>query len=444
MKIKRLAAFVLAGCLGFAPFVSVSAKTIPMTVTELDKSYLTFVFDDNTDSLKTFYKIITLEYGYPICAAVPSNTLGRNTSLLHEIENHGGEILSHTKTHRVLNRSVSWSVVEEEFKDSYLALTNEGFSVNGIILAGGGGTEATDLAYRTEIEEITSKYYLYSDLYGASEQYYKPRVYLRSLVNNNPTLATNSVKQLASSPDWQVWFAHNTSELNETTLRAMLDEIKKQEAAGKLEVVTYRTMYSENALWEEKVDLGPTKYTVTFYSTDNKTLLSSVAVESGKTVTPPEIDLAEGVRFKGWSGSLANITKNISVYAICEDVKTTDAPAVGLKHEHVFFEDDTTKVCGLCGLVTALKKPDEPASSEPEQGESTESKPSSSTTEQSDEGTPESNEPSSNISSSSEDTTTSPNKTDSGIKLIIIISASLLTIIIGAVCFILFKKCTNK
>ena len=146
MKVKGLLTFLLTGCLIFIPFLSVSAKTVPMKMNELEKSYLTFVFDDNTDSLKTFYKIITLEYGYPICAAVPSYTLNKNISLLHDIENHGGEILSHTKNHKVINRDVSWSVVEEEFKDSYVALTNEGFSVNGIILAGGGGTEATDLA----------------------------------------------------------------------------------------------------------------------------------------------------------------------------------------------------------------------------------------------------------------------------------------------------------
>ena len=439
MKIKRLVAFLLVGCLCIPSFISASAKTVPMKLKELDISYLTFVFDDNTDSLKTFYNIITLEYGYPICAAVPSNTLSKNTSLLHNIENRGGEILSHTKTHRVLNRSVSWDVIEEELRDSYSALKNEGFSVNGIILAGGGGSEATDLAFRTEIEEITSKYYLYSDLYGASTQYYKPRVYLRSLINNSPTVAIGSVQQLAASPDWQVWFAHNTSELNETTLRAMLDEVKKQEAAGKLEVVTYRTMYSEHASWEEKVNFGPTKYTVDFYSTDNKTLLSSVAVESGKTATAPEIDLAEGVKFKGWSGPITNITKNCSVYAICEGVKTTDDPAVGLKHEHVFFEGDTTQTCGLCGLVTALKKPNDTSSSLSAESSSNDSLSTESSSNESNTASnisskpsPEESAPSSNTSS--ENTAPSLSKTERTVTLIIIISATLVTIIIAAIC----------
>lgn len=439
MKIKPLFAFLLAGCLSLTTFISVSAKTVPMKLKELDKSYLTFVFDDNTDSLKTFYNIITLEYGYPICAAVPSHTLPKNAALLHNIENRGGEILSHTKTHRVLNRSVSWSVIEEEMKDSYLALTNEGFSVNGIILAGGGGSEANDLAFRTEIEEITSKYYLYSDLYGASEQYYKPRVYLRSLVNNNPTVAVGSVQQLAASPDWQVWFAHNTSEINETALRAMLDEIKKQEAAGKLEVTTYREMYSKHASWEETVNLGATKYTVDFYSTDNKTLLSSVAVEGGKTATAPEIDLAEGVKFKGWSGPITNITKNCSVYAICDGIKTTDDPAVGLKHEHIFFEDETTQSCGLCGLVTALKKPNDTSSSLSAESSSNESNTASNI---SSEPSPEESAPS--INTSSENTAPSLSKTERTVTLIIIISATLVTIIIAAICFIMFKKRKTK
>ena len=166
MKFKSLAALLSAGILAAVPFINTSADAVPMTMKELDKSYLTLVFDDNNTSLKTFYDIITLEYGYPICAAVPSSSLKGDNSVLHDIENHGGEILSHTKTHKVFNRDVAWEVVDSEMKDSLNELTAAGFNVKGIILAGGGGTEDTDLEYRTEIEKITSKYYYYSDLYG--------------------------------------------------------------------------------------------------------------------------------------------------------------------------------------------------------------------------------------------------------------------------------------
>ena len=258
-------------------------------------------------------------------------------------------------------------------------------------------------------------------------------MYLRSLLNNNPNLAADNVQLLAKSPDWQVWFAHNTSEINETTLRAMLDEIKKQEAAGKLEVVTYREMYSEQALWEETVNLGSTKYTIDFYSTDNKTLLSSVVVECGKTATAPEIDLADGVKFKGWSGPITNITKNCSVYAICDGIKTTDDPAVGLKHEHFFIEFDTTQTCGLCGLVTAIKT----------QNNTSSNISASSTTEpgKSEESVPEESAPSTDGLSSLDDTTS---KNDGGINLIVIISAVALAIVLGGVSLLIFKKRNKK
>ena len=449
MKLKSLAALLSAGILAAGSFISASADTIPMTMKELDKSYLTLVFDDNiTDSLKTFYEIITLEYGYPICAAVPSGSLKGDNALLHDIENHGGEILSHTKSHKVFNRSVPWDVVEAEMKDSLKELTAAGFDVKGINLAGGGGTEDTDLEYRTEIEKITSKYYLYSDLYGASEQYYKPRDYLRFTFNNNPEIAFRSVRELAKTPQWKVWFAHNTSELNEKTLRSMLDEIKKQEKEGKLEVVTYRTMYTKNAVWQGNVDLGKTKYTVDFYSTDNKTLLYSAVVNEGSSATAPQIETSKGVTFKKWSGSFSNVTKNMSVYAICDNVKTSDPSAVGLKHDHLFFASGKTQTCELCGLVTPVTKPNSPST--------VTSAPTSSTSSTSSQSTS-----SSDLSVSSDEVLTSDNTTSttdetssdslyannpttqnsSGKKVGLILTATLAAVsILGAATFLIIKK----
>lgn len=453
MKLKRLVALLSAGIIAAGSFMSASAETIPMTMKELDKSYLTLVFDDNiTDSLKTFYEIITLEYGYPICAAVPSGSLKGDNALLHDIENHGGEILSHTKTHKVFNRSVSWDVVEAEMKDSLKELTAAGFDVKGINLAGGGGTEDIDLEYRTEIEKITSKYYLYSDLYGASEQYYKPRDYLRLSFNNNPEIAFRSVRDLAKTPQWKVWFAHNTSELNERTLRSMLDEIKKQEEAGKLEVVTYRTMYTKNAVWEKPVDLGKTKYTVDFYSTDNKTILYSAAVNEGGSATAPQIETAPGVTFKKWSGSFSNVTKNMSVYAICDNVKPSDPSVVGLKHDHFFLSSGKTQTCGLCGLVTPVTKPNSP---------STETSAPAASSAPTASSTPSQSTSSSDLSVSSDEVLTSDNTTSTtdetssdslsannpttqnsgGKKVGLILAAIIAAVsILGAATFLIIKK----
>ena len=449
MKLKNLAALLSAGILATGSFISASADTIPMTMKELDKSYLTLVFDDNiTDSLKTFYEIVTLEYGYPICAAVPSSSLKGDNALLHDIENHGGEILSHTKTHKVFNRSVSWDVVEAEMKDSLKELTAAGFDVKGINLAGGGGTEDTDLEYRTEIEKITSKYYLYSDLYGASEQYYKPRDYLRFTFNNNPEIAFRSVRELAKTPQWKVWFAHNTSELNEKTLRSMLDEIKKQEKEGKLEVVTYRTMYTKNAVWQGNVDLGKTKYTVDFYSTDNKTLLYSAVVNEGSSATAPQIETSKGVTFKKWSGSFSNVTKNMSVYAICDNVKTSDPSAVGLKHDHLFFASGKTQTCELCGLVAPVTKPNSPstvtsAPTSPTFPTSSQSTSSSDLSVSSDEVLTSDNTTSTTDGTSS-DSLSANNPTtqnSSGKKVGLILTATLAAVsILGAATFLIIKK----
>ncbi len=293
-----------------------TGTTIPMTWKEMDKGYITLIFDDNNSSLPEFYNIITGEYNMPICAAVPSSSLNNNNNILHEIQNHGGEILSHTKDHLVLNSTIPWETVDYQLGQSWRELTDAGFNVNGIILAGGTGQDQSE-SYRAQIEPFTNKYYLYSDKYGISTQYWKPRNWFSG----------RSVDELKAIIDeqienktWEVIYAHNFDECSEETLRAVLDYLAEKKAQGLVDVVTYRYMHETFGDWQGEVDFGDTNYTVEFYGTDNKTYLGKcVAVRGQAAALENKLKIEDGYTFKGWSESINNIEDNMKVYAICVD-----------------------------------------------------------------------------------------------------------------------------
>ncbi len=341
---KKLASLTLSTALtvplGAVAVPTASAETVKMSWKPMDKAYVSIIIDDNNSELKALYELITLEYGFPLCAAVPANTVKEsNKQLLHDIENHGGEILAHNLTHKVFNRDVPWSTVDYELGEAYRRLTAEGFNVHGVIGCGGGGTEDSDEEYRKMLEPYTSKYYQYSDYYGASTQYYKSRKWLYGGLGN----IKSAVNRAITNKGWEVVAAHGLTHdvagvMNEKIWRAFLDFLKEKQDAGELEVVTYRTVHKTFGDWAKPVDLGEAKYTVDFYSTDNKTLLGSAVAVEGKAATAPNVYGVDGATFTGWSGKFDKVTGNTRVYATATKngaaVKLTDPAAVQAVEEH--------------------------------------------------------------------------------------------------------------
>lgn len=319
----------------------VKGTTVPMTWKPLDKGYITLVIDDNNSELPFFYNVITDEYNLPMCAAVPTSTLySANNSVLHEIQNHGGEILSHTRDHKILNRSVDWETVDYQLGQSYRELVADGFDVRGVILAGGPGQDETE-SYRKDIEGFTNKYYLYSDKYGVSTQYWKPRNWF---VNRSVDNLKAIIDQQIQNKTWEVIYAHNTGECSEETLRAVLDYLVEKKNAGLVDVVTYRHMYETFGDWESPVDFGNTTYTVEFYGSDKTEYLGKKVVVKGKAASAPEgLLLDTGYTLTGWSESLENITDNKKVYALCadKDGNTVAATLPSVIHTQKIFYIDS-------------------------------------------------------------------------------------------------------
>ena len=306
-----------------------SAETIPMTWKEFDKAYVVFEMDVGPTKLamvEEFYQIIVEEYGFPMVISTNTGTALANkkfVDFMRKLEDHGGEITSHTHSGLVCNSSVPWEKIDKDFKTSAEAMEAAGFNVNGIMLAGGGGTEDTSVEYRTEIEKITSKYFYYSDRYGVSEQFYNQRdpVFYRGIPGWEYTKGL--IDELIANKSWKGIFTHGYNEVtglkyDEAYLRRVLDYLKSKEQEGVLEVVTYKYVYENLANWAKPIDFGDTKYTVDFYTPDGKTLLgSSVAIE-GEAASPPLYELADGYVLKGWSGDISKVTDNRKVTAKLE------------------------------------------------------------------------------------------------------------------------------
>ena len=282
--------------------MTASAKTVPMTWKPMDKAYISIVIDDNNYESQRLYDLITVEYGFPLCAAVPVKSFDKtlnaaarpaSLTLLHNIQDNGGEILSHTLTHKVFNRDVDWDTVDYELGESYRRLTAEGFRVNGVILAGGGGTEDKTEEYRAEIEQYTSKYYDYSDYYGVSTQYDHPRKKLYDGFAH----CKNYIDEAIENKTWEVLAGHGISTeivaQSEDALRTTLDYLKQKQDEGVLEVVTYRDAHKRFAKWGGPVDLD-TISTTTTTTTATTTTTTTTAEPTTTTTTTISTQRATG------------------------------------------------------------------------------------------------------------------------------------------------------
>ncbi len=372
-QVKRLLCLALVcvltfGLMGVCAPMTASAETIPMTWKPMDKGYLIIEMDDASEELETFYKLIVEEYGFPMCCSTWSFDLGTNaekTARLRWLEDHGGEITSHTHNNLGVYGDTPLATVEADFKASAEAFKAHGFNVNGIMVQGKGGSELDHYsdAARARVEPITSKYFYYSDRYGMSTQYNNPRKWLAA--GWSPTKAL--IDSAISNKSFTILATHGYNEVTGMAtykheyLIKLLDYIKENVDAGKLEVITYRDLFKRFANWSQPVDLGDTKYTVDFYAEDGKTLIGSSVAIAGQAATPPLFDVADGYTLKGWTGNITKVTKNMKVSAVTHKYDSSAGGNSGIiTHTHKWssYQSDKTghwRACTVCGYEIAPK-----------------------------------------------------------------------------------------
>ena len=320
-----LAAAVILGMIGIGIPMTASADTIPMTWKEMDKGYVILEMDDASEELETFYKIIVEQYGFPMsssCWSVDLDTDPEKVARLRWLEDHGGEITSHTHNNLGVYGDTSLETIEADFKASAEAWAKHGFNVNGIMVQGKGGKELDSYSYeaRARVEPITSKYFYYSDRYGVSTQYDNKRNWIAAGWSPTKKLIDDAI----SNKSFTILATHGYDEVTgmpsytHDYLIQVLDYLKEKEDAGELEVITYRDLFKRFADWETPVDLGDTKYTVDFYSIDGKTLLGSQVVVEGTAATAPTPPALPGITYTGWTADVTNVTDNMKVSATAQ------------------------------------------------------------------------------------------------------------------------------
>jgi peptidoglycan/xylan/chitin deacetylase (PgdA/CDA1 family) len=224
----------------FSSIFIVSASEEDYIMKDFDKGYITFVFDDNNSMFTNECYQVFKEYNMPMCCAVIANQVEKNPSLitlLKDIENDGGEILSHTYDHTVFVEGTPIETVEYQLKQSFVVLKSLGFNVNGIIETGNGGGEKT--ADYEMIESVTRKYYKYSNAYGVSSQYNKSRIWFFDItVESMKTIIDKAVAE----KQWFVLSAHNFKEMPKEDLIEILNYINAKDKEN-IEVVNWNYIY---------------------------------------------------------------------------------------------------------------------------------------------------------------------------------------------------------
>lgn len=238
--LKKLLLCLLIVTLAFSSFgITASAET-DFKMKSFDKAYITFVFDDgNMPFTEECYNIFKA-FDMPMCCAVVANRVENNPqviSILKEIEKSGGEILSHTYTHNAFNKNSIEADFIYELKNSYIHLSALGFNINGVIEAGSGGAEKE--ANYEAMEAVTREYYKYSDYYGVSPQYKKPRTWF---VWNTVSSIKSMIDTAIIRKRWIVLAAHNFNEISKNDLTEILSYIQSK-PEDKIDVVNWNYIY---------------------------------------------------------------------------------------------------------------------------------------------------------------------------------------------------------
>ena len=275
----------------------------------------TIIDDDGTDDTYFYLKPALDAIGVVACSAVIPRAIDQNNEFymtweqVHELQNAGWEIMSHTYQHYDLT---TMTPEEQEFQigESYRYLTEKGFDVQGIVYPYGKANHIS--------RSISKKYYKYGFMgYGVNflpiDQFRIHRVIVGE--DNSKTLEDfkAEVDKAHANNGWIVWCLHaNTT--NQEQLDNMIGAIQYGMSLGG-DVVTAKEAIQHfgNALEmrnEETGDYVTITNTGKLYSTSSLNPIDAydydtpiTAFPKGVTYTP--ISFEKGVKFpEGRAGVL--------------------------------------------------------------------------------------------------------------------------------------------
>lgn len=188
-----------------------------------DKAYVSFVFDDGWHDMDAIASVFA-EFDLPLCLAIIPSRLGNKCDGLTKtvgdftvgmtikevaktVVENGGEVLSHNGEIFTEDNWEDKAVWVKKFITAKQTLKEAGFNVRGIITDGGtgsidGNTGTTEQARK--LQSWAAQYFEYSDLYGYSPNFYRPRKYL----NNGADKVKEQISDAIKSKNWVTFYAH--------------------------------------------------------------------------------------------------------------------------------------------------------------------------------------------------------------------------------------------
>lgn len=220
--------------------------------TTFDGVYLTLVVDDSNPDIDIIQNMAE-EKNIPICyATIPQNLRNQCSAgetvkaVLKRAEEHGGEVMAHW------NSPLTSQSTGQDYYDRYVTakkiLTEEGFSVYGIITAGGTNYQTQDFKKTTK---YARPYYAYGDM--TSYKTGKAPLYnnARTFIDNGTAAAKTLIDAaVAKGQGWINLGSHGTAIGNSSLTSNTIDDIGEliDYALDKgVHVATWKTLYEKFA-----------------------------------------------------------------------------------------------------------------------------------------------------------------------------------------------------
>ena len=221
--------------------------------------YAVFTFDDSNTDISTILALFKSK-NVPVCfATIPSklNNIcadGRTVkAVLHDCEEHGGEVLAHWGS--PLTSASSDEEYMSVYKGAKETLQNEGFTVNGIITAGGSNYNTQDFVKDVKIARNN---YFYADLTATGitpviEQYFNRRNFLDYGFNDIKTLIDNYISGTGTQPysKWLNFASHGTKDTSLQDIETIIDYC----LSNNIQIVTWNYLYNtfKSSQLEERI-----------------------------------------------------------------------------------------------------------------------------------------------------------------------------------------------